>query len=289
MQKKYTPDTLPYHLIVPSLVGYAYSSGPPTTKDWDTKDTSRIMHSALMELGFEGGFVTQGGDIGAGVSLVLATGYDTCKACHLNYVPIRASKDMPMDGVSQVEMMGLARAQAWLQGGTAYAQEHGTRPGTIGLVLSTSPLALLAWIGEKYLEWTDEDPSMEEILRAVTLYWLTDTFPRAIYPYRAFFGAKAQTNKAQDGPESYCKKPMGYSYFPKDLMPTPIAWAKIRGNLVWSRQHDKVRYAHQISETIANIGTGRSFCGYGAACRFCARHRRFCAASLAWTRESLGV
>ena len=281
MQKKYTPDTLPYHLVVPSLLGYAYSSGPPATKDWDMKGTSRVMHSMLMELGFEGGFVTQGGDIGAGVSLVLATGYDTCKACHLNYVPVLGGKDTPMDGVSQVEMAGLARAQTWLQSGSAYAQEHATRPGTIGLVLSSSPLALLAWIGEKYLEWTDEDPSTEEVLRTVTLYWLTDTFPRAIYPYRAFFGSKARANKLPNDLETYCKKPMGYSYFPMDLMPTPIVWAKIRGNLVWSRRHDKVRSTHQISESMANIGKGRSFCGYGEAHRVCTRHRRFCAASLA--------
>ncbi len=249
MQKKYTPETLPYHLVIPSLVGYAYSSGPPTTKDWDTKDTTRIMHSALMELGFERGFVTQGGDIGAGVSLVLATDYDACKACHLNFVPVRGSKDMPMDGVNEVEMAGLARAQAWIQSGMAYAQEHGTRPGTIGLVLSSSPLALLTWIGEKYLEWTDEDPSTEEILRAVSLYWLTDTFPRAIYPYRAYFGSKAQANQSSDDLKSYCEKPMGYSYFPKELMPTPVVWAKTKGNLVWNRQHDKVRSTHRIGES----------------------------------------
>jgi hypothetical protein len=29
--------------------------------------------------------------------------------------------------------------------GSAYAQEHGTRPSTIGHVLSSSPLALLSW------------------------------------------------------------------------------------------------------------------------------------------------
>lgn len=186
-----------------------------------------------------------------------------------------------------MEMAGLARAQAWLQGGTAYAQEHGTRPGTIGLVLSSSPLALLAWIGEKYLEWTDEDPSTEVILRAVTLYWLTDTFPRAIYFYRAYFGSKPRADKPPDDAESYCKKPMGYSYFPRELMPTPIVWAESTGNLVWSRQHDKVRCTDQISESIANTGKGRSFCGYGATRRFCARHRRFCAASLDWGRRIL--
>lgn len=39
-------------------------------------------------------------------------------------------------------------------------------------------------IGEKYLDWTDEDPSFETILEVVTLYWLTETFPTSIFPYR---------------------------------------------------------------------------------------------------------
>lgn len=29
--------------------------------------------------------------------------------------------------------------------GSAYARTHGTRPATIGMVLSSSPLAVLAW------------------------------------------------------------------------------------------------------------------------------------------------
>lgn len=39
-------------------------------------------------------------------------------------------------------------------------------------------------IGEKFLAWTEEDPSLDTILTSVSLYWLTDTFPRSIYPYR---------------------------------------------------------------------------------------------------------
>lgn len=39
-------------------------------------------------------------------------------------------------------------------------------------------------IGEKFLEWSDEDPPLDKILDDVTLYWMTDTFPRCIYPYR---------------------------------------------------------------------------------------------------------
>lgn len=39
-------------------------------------------------------------------------------------------------------------------------------------------------IGEKYLEWVDDPLSPDDILESVTLYWLTETFPRSIYAYR---------------------------------------------------------------------------------------------------------
>jgi microsomal epoxide hydrolase len=31
--------------------------------------------------------------------------------------------------------------------------------------------------------WLDK-PSLEAILESITLWWLTETYPRAIYPYR---------------------------------------------------------------------------------------------------------
>jgi microsomal epoxide hydrolase len=86
--------------------------------------------------------------------------------------------------VSDHERQGLLYGQKFMRTGTAYALEHATRPSTIGLVLGSNPLALLAWIGEKFLEWSDQDPPLDTILESVTLYWLTETLPRAIYPYR---------------------------------------------------------------------------------------------------------
>lgn len=51
--------------------------------------------------------------------------------------------------------------------------------------LYASPISLLAWIGEKFIDWTDQTPSLDTILDAVTLWYLTDTFPYSIYMYRA--------------------------------------------------------------------------------------------------------
>jgi hypothetical protein len=39
-------------------------------------------------------------------------------------------------------------------------------------------------IGEKFLEWVDDPLPPGHILESITLYWLTDTFPRSIYTYR---------------------------------------------------------------------------------------------------------
>lgn len=47
--------------------------------------------------------------------------------------------------INQAELQGLGRAEAFNNHGNAYAREHGQRPATIGLLLSTSPLALLIW------------------------------------------------------------------------------------------------------------------------------------------------
>jgi microsomal epoxide hydrolase len=43
------------------------------------------------------------------------------------------------------EKAGLERGDSFGKFGAAYAQEHMTRPSTIGFVLSSSPLALLGW------------------------------------------------------------------------------------------------------------------------------------------------
>lgn len=121
----------------------------------------------------------------------------------------------------------------------AYAAEHATRPGTIGLVLSSSPLALLAWIGEKYLEWADTPIPLDTILQLTSLYWFTSTFPRSIYPYRDFLGGGGH------GPIS-TTKPLGYSAF-KDIGMLPKAWGKYYPNMKFRNDHAEVS-KHLINE-----------------------------------------
>lgn len=39
-------------------------------------------------------------------------------------------------------------------------------------------------MGEKFLEFSDQDPPLDKILEGVMLYWLTDTYPRCLYHNR---------------------------------------------------------------------------------------------------------
>lgn len=82
IQEQYadTPDQLPYHIIVPSLVGIGFSSAPNPAKPFYNIDNARIFNKFMVSLGFgENGYIAHGIDVGAMVSEYMLAGYDECK------------------------------------------------------------------------------------------------------------------------------------------------------------------------------------------------------------------
>jgi len=66
--------------------------------------------------------------------------------------------------------------------GEGYLQLQSTRPQTIAFSLTDSPVAQLAWIVEKFREWTDPGAELPEdavdrdqLLTNVSIYWFTRT------------------------------------------------------------------------------------------------------------------
>ena len=159
VKEKYSTKDLPYHLIVPSLPGYTLSTVQSTEKEWKLEDTSGVLNQLMLNLGFDK-YLAQGGDVGSFTSQQMNRSYDSCVGMHRKSRPYPwvpqfwcASVNM-MTGLSQpnentsmnaLEKKSLDRSIKWRATGTAYAQEHSTRPSTIGNVLASNPLALLAW------------------------------------------------------------------------------------------------------------------------------------------------
>lgn len=145
LRAKYTPQTLPYHIVVPSLPGYGFSSGPPVDADYGVVQVAEAIHGLMLGLGFgASGYLAQGGDLGSFVARVMALSYPECRGMHVNQM------GLPPPGVDigtrdAAEERALQRATEAIDTGLAFALQQGTRAATMGLVLSASPLALLAW------------------------------------------------------------------------------------------------------------------------------------------------
>ncbi|WVQ81621.1 hypothetical protein IAT38_003745 [Cryptococcus sp. DSM 104549] len=233
LRGKYSEQDLPFHLIFPTLPGWLFSTPPPIEREFGVKDVGILFDKLMKGLGFGAGYIAQGGDIGSYVTNELGKRHDACKIVHVNY----RNLSNPPPGVQKAE--GLPDytpddMMKWLQS-YGYALEHSTRPSTVGLAIGSSPIALLAWIGEKYLAWSDKDPSEETILTIVSLYWFTDCFASSLYTYRYGMGIRRNLPRVE---MEYQPCPTGFSLFPKELAPTPVKWVKEVANVVWSREHD---------------------------------------------------
>ncbi|GAA5965892.1 hypothetical protein JCM8115_000736 [Rhodotorula mucilaginosa] len=229
-----------FHLIAPMEPGYGWSTPPPLDRGFNMNDCTALMNDLMVGLGYGDGYAAQGGDIGSGLARLLAVNYDACKCININYMPaVAPPEDAPeRHQIKPHEEDALRRADEFQKTGRGYANMHATRPGTIGIVVGSSPVALLAWIAEKYLAWTDEDPPLDTILAICTIWWIRDSYPSSIWAYADFLetGISALHN---DPKYRLDKKPFGFSSFKEEISATPEAWAGRNGNLQFYRYHDK--------------------------------------------------
>ena len=63
----------------------------------------------------------------------------------VNYCIMSQPKGFDLSTLVEEDRIGVERGTQFKSFGSAYAVTHATRPATIGIVLSSSPLALLAW------------------------------------------------------------------------------------------------------------------------------------------------
>ena len=130
----------------------------------------------------------QGGDFGAFVAPDLGrVDAEHLVGVHVNaatmgFVPFGDIPEAELATLTPTEKERLQRMQNYLTEGNGYFQIQSTRPQTLSYALTDSPAGQLAWIVEKFKEWTNsghalpEDViSRDEILTDVSVYWFTGT------------------------------------------------------------------------------------------------------------------
>lgn len=131
---------------------------------------------------------------------------------------------------------GWGHARIW-RDGTGYAAIQGTRPHTLAPALTDSPVGLLAWMLEKFWDWTDpaaplphDAVDLDHLLTDVTLYWVTGCAGSAAQLYY-------EVRATEQGPRPRSTVPTGVAVFPTD--PAIRRVAEREHHLVHWTEHDR--------------------------------------------------
>ena len=169
-----------FHVVAPSLPGYAFST-PVTTTGWSMGPTARAWIELMRRLGYQR-YGVHGGDVGAGVSgMVAGLDAEHVTGVHVVTDPLTAAATatfLPgmadrLDENDPIDKLILDRMNDFKTDGSGYLAIQGTRPQTIGYGLVDSPLLQLAWIAECFERWTDLPVDRDQFLTTVSLYWFT--------------------------------------------------------------------------------------------------------------------
>jgi pimeloyl-ACP methyl ester carboxylesterase len=214
-----------FDVIVPSLPGFGFSDRP-VQPGMNTFRIADLWAELMEELGYER-FGAQGGDFGAAASTILGLRYpERMIGIHLNYIPGSYRPHLePGTELAEVERSFLRDTDQWYVDYGAYAHLQRTTPQTLAYGLNDSPIALAAWIIEKFRDWADCDGDVEqkfskdELLTNVTLYWMTETVHSSC---RLYFEGRKSPLQFQKG--DFVRVPCAIAHFPREAPFPPRQW-----------------------------------------------------------------
>jgi len=169
-----------FHLVIPSIPGHGFSQ-PLAGPGWGCNRIARAFTQLMRRLGYQR-YGVQGGDVGAFLAPEMGR-IDPARmlGVHVNSMVQIPSMPQILLGLltfSKADRRKLARFKNYRDDMMGYAQIQGTRPKTLAYGLTDSPVGQLAWIIEKFKEWTDPSAALPEdavdrdrLLDNVSLNW----------------------------------------------------------------------------------------------------------------------
>ena len=212
-----------FHLVIPSLPGFGFS-GPTRDTGWSTQRVATAWVELMSRLGYDR-YVAQGGDAGSVISLMMGRlDPEHVAGVHVTMLLTVPSGDpaelADLDPADQARLGVLGRFETEL---SAYMKLQATRPSTLAYGLTDSPVGQLAWITEKFRDWTDSAKAPEDavdrdrMLTTVSIYWLTRTAGSSAQLYYEDAAMLRALSEGGLRPPPV-PVPVGVAVFPKDIL-----------------------------------------------------------------------
>jgi len=239
---------------VPSLPGYGWS-GPTTEPGWDVARVAEAWKVLMARLGYAR-YGAQGGDWGAMVTMRLAAiDGEHVAGLHSNMLLAfpPAGTEIPL---SDEEAADVAAAGEFMKRGAAYQEIQGKNPQTLGYGLTDSPAGQLAWIAEKFGEWTDGGLSAvdrDQMLTNISVYWLTRTAGSSARLYHEAARSRGF------GPPAPSTAPTGVAVFPEEIAAPVRRLAERTNRIVHWSEFDRGGHFAAMEEPDLLVGDVREF------------------------------
>jgi pimeloyl-ACP methyl ester carboxylesterase len=260
-----------FHVVIPSLIDFGFSEAAGKA-GFNCDQHAETCHKLMLQLGYDQ-YVAQGGDLGYPVVRLMAKFYpEHCKAHHVNMAaPKKPTKETFPELAVKVEAtpledwekQALAGSAHFFEEGTGYSKIHGTKPQTIGCLVTDSPMGLLTWIYEKLRDWSDHTTYTwddEEVLTWISIYYFSRPGPAATQ--RIYYEESHKKPSAFERVAPWIDVPLGVSLF-KDLAVYPMLWHETMGPLMFRKRHNEGGHfaAHEQPEML--VGDLREMFGKG--------------------------
>ncbi|KAJ3216671.1 hypothetical protein HK099_005779 [Clydaea vesicula] len=226
-------NELGYTVVVPSLIGFGFSS-IPTERGYNIEKNAIILNSLMLELGFKE-YYAQAGDWGSYVVRTLGHRYpENCTAVHINFlmpnnlnkiIRNNKSKKHLLSNLSDLDKIGLSKLDNFAKKGRAYFKIQAEKPERLSFALSDSPSGLIGWIGDTTMGASRFRVTEDDLIENATLYWLTRTIASSIRLY-------SEERYVQYPEPGFVKVPSGITIFPDEMAYIPLSWAKEYLNVV---------------------------------------------------------
>ena len=214
-----TTDAPAFHVVAPSLPGYAWSDKP--VSPLGPRAVAALYDRLMPALGYDR-YLYQGGDWGCVIGGWIGLDSAAVDAIHLNGFGLRPADMRPGCDADEAWLANALRIRATE---TAYLQLQGTKPQSLAYAMMDSPMGVAAWLGEKFAGWSDSGGpavadypfDMDRMLTNIMIYLTTRSFHTATWIYAGMFGEGGFGIPSGRRIEV----PTGVAAFPKDLLAFP--------------------------------------------------------------------